>query len=404
MIRPSDPAARVAVVGLAYAAAYAAATLLLPPPPGAGRAVIADLFLLLPALAAAAMAARAARVSREGERAFWMLLGSAAAALAASQVFFALHDAWWPGPALRTAGHMGYYAWIVLLAVSLLLRPERPRTLQQARWATMEALIAVVLAYFLVLYLVVLPAAAERRPWYVVLLAQELLPAAWTLALATRTGQTPFHRVYRILAAGLLVGAAGSVWSDWLYTGGRYQVYSPWDAFWALPLVGVAAAARLAPAAGWLRAPWMPGRSAPRPMIALAVAVPPLVDLMTRAFAAAPPRLAAQRTELALYTAAALALLAAARVRGAVAQPPVPAADADEARMALGEPNPYLQFTSGVAHELNNPLTAVSGWAELSLHGGADEGPLRDLVSATRVAAEVVQELQRATRAAGPES
>jgi signal transduction histidine kinase len=399
-----DPSALVAALGVAYAAVYAAATLAFPPPPGVLRVVVADVFLLLPALAAALLAGRAARLSREGERAFWTLLTMAATASAASQALFALHDAWWPQPVLRTAAHVGYYGWIVLLAVSLLVRPERPRTLQQARWASFEWLIAVLVGYFLVLYFAVLPFAADQQPWYVVLMAQEMLPALAAVVLAARAGPTPFRRVYRTLAGGLVVGALGSAYPNWLYTRGQYQVYSPWEAFWVMPLVGVAAAARLAPAAGWLRAPWTLGRSAPRPVIALAVAVPPLIDLLARALTAAPPRLVAQRTELALCTAAVVALVAAARMRGAVPELAVPAADADEARTALGEPNPYLQFTSGVAHELNNPLTAVSGWAELSLHGGGAAEPLQQLLAATRDAAEVVQELQRVTRTVGKES
>jgi signal transduction histidine kinase len=402
--RLADPAQRVLLAGLAYAAAYAAATLLLPAPPAAWRVVLADVFLFLPAVAAALCAVRAARASRDAERAFWTLLAMAAASSAASQVLFALHDAWWPVPPLRTAAHMGYYGWIVLLAVSLLVRPERPRTLQQARWASLEWLIAVVLGYFLVLYLAVLPSTADRRPWFAVLLAQELLPAVWALALGTRAGPTRFQRVYLTLGAALMVGGLGSAYPNWLYTRGAYQLYSPWDAFWTLPLVGLAAAAQLAPAAGWLRAPWVTAPAAARPMIALAVAVPPLVDLAARALGGMPAGLGAQRTQLALGAAAAIALVAAARMRGTAPAPPLPAADADEARVALGEPNPYLQFTSGVAHELNNPLTAVSGWAELSLHEGADAEALRGLVSATRAAAEVVQQLQRATRAAGTDS
>jgi signal transduction histidine kinase len=231
-----------------------------------------------------------------------------------------------------------------------------------------------------------------------------MLPALGALALAVRVGPTPFRRVYQTLAAGLVAGALGATYPNWLYTRGDYQVYSPWEAFWVLPLVGVAAAARLAPAAGWLRAPWVAAPAAPRPLIALAVAAPPLVDLMARLLVAGPTRLSAQRTELAIFAAAAIALVGAARMRGVAPPPPLPAADADEARVALGEPHPYLQFTSGVAHELNNPLTAVSGWAELALGGGPGEEPLRELLSATRGAAEVVQQLQRATRSAGRES
>jgi signal transduction histidine kinase len=399
-----DPSLRVALLGLAYAALYAAVALLFPPPPGAWRVVAGDGFLFLPAAVAAFLAARAARGSREGERAFWTLLAMAATASGASVVLFALHAVLWPMPALRVAAHVGYYGWIVLLAVSLLVRPERPRTLQQARWASLEWLIALLLGYFLVLYFAVLPWAADQRPWYGLLVAQEMLPALGALGLALRVGPTPFRRVYQTLAAGLMAGALGSLYPNWLYTRGDYQVYSPWEAFWVLPLVGVAAAARLAPAAGWLRAPWVAVSAAPRPAIALAVAAPALIDLMARLLVTAPIRLGAQRTELALFASAAIALVAAARMRGVGPAPPLPAADADEARVALGEPHPYLQFTSGVAHELNNPLTAVSGWAELALKGEPGEEPLRDLLSATREAADVVQQLQRATRSAGRDS
>jgi signal transduction histidine kinase len=290
---------------------------------------------------------------------------------------------------------------VVLLVVALLVRPEQPRSLQEARWAALEWAMALVLGYFLVLHMAILPAAARQQPWYGVLLVQEVLPAAAAMLLATRGGAGSFQRVYVVMAAALAVGAAGALYPDWLYTQGRYELYSPWDAFWMLPLLGVAVAARLAPAAGWLRAPWTAVRSAPRPLAALVVAVPPLVDLLARALGGAPPRLAAQRTDVALAAAAVLALLVATRVRGSVPDRPLPAADADEARLALGEPNPYLQFTSGLAHELNNPLTAVSGWAELALHAGGEEPALRELLGAARSAADVVQQLQRATRAVG---
>src|SRR5262245_32843590 len=236
--RLSDPAHRVLAAGLAYAVAYAAAVLLLPTPPPVGRVILADLFLFLPAAAAALLAARAARVSRDAERVFWTLLALAAASSASSQLLFALHDAWWTVPPLRTAAHVSYYGCIVMMAVSLLVRPERPRTLQQARWASLESLIAVLLGYFLVLYFVVLPWAPDRQPWYAVLLAQELLPAAWALSLGTRGAPTRFQRVYRTLGAAMLASALGSAWPNWLYTRGAYQMYSPWEAFWALPLVG----------------------------------------------------------------------------------------------------------------------------------------------------------------------
>lgn len=395
---------RVLAAGVAYAVLYSMATLLLPRPADPWPVLLADGFLFLPGAVAALCAARAARRTRDAERAFWWLLAGGAASSACAQLLFALHDVAWPVSALRLAAHLGYYGWVVLLVVALFVRPEQPRSLQEARWAALEWAMALVLGYFLVLHMAILPAAARQQPWYGVLLAQEVLPAAGALLLATRGGAGSFQRVYAVMAACLVTSAVGALYPDWLYTQGRYELYSPWEAFWILPMVGVAASAQLAPAAGWLRAPWSAVRTAPRPLVALAVAIPPLVDLLARALGAAPPRLAAQRTDVALAASAVLALLVATRVRGSVAERPLPAADADEARLALGEPNPYLQFTSGLAHELNNPLTAVSGWAELALHAGGDERPLRELLAATRSAADVVQQLQRATRGAGDDA
>jgi signal transduction histidine kinase len=298
--------------------------------------------------------------------------------------------------------HLGYYAYVVLLTVALMTRPERPRTLRQARAASIEWLIAFVLGYFLVLYFVMLPGGTAQRPWFIVMVAQEAFPAVGALWLASRAAGSPFRRVYRILAAGFTLGALGSAYPNWLYTTGEHQVYSPWDIAWVLPVMAVAVAARTAPASGWLRAPWpsAPIDTAP-PLAAAAAAVPPLVDLLARAAGSTPAALAGPRTWLALGATALLAALAAVRARQATGEGPRASTDADEARTALGEPDEYLQFASGVAHELNNPLTAVSGWAELALHAGGDPAPLNELMDATRKGAEAVLELQRTTRSAG---
>jgi signal transduction histidine kinase len=408
MIARWPTARQAAVGGAAYVALYALATQALPVPEGRGRVLLADVFLFLPGLAAAVAAGMAARAAREGERAFWLLLAAACAANAASQVLFAVHEAWLPeaGP-LRILAHLGYYAYVVLLTVSLMARPERPRTLRQARSAAVEWLIAFVLGYFVILYFVVLPGGISQRPWYLVLVAQEALPAAGALWLATRPAASPFRRVYRILAAGFGAGALASIYPNWLYTHGEYRVFSGWEIAWVLPVMGVLVAARTAPAAGWLRAPWNLGpEHAPQPLAALAVAVPALVDLLARAADPVAPLLAVQRTWLALATTAVLAGLAAVRMRQAAAARPRPpvagtGSEPDEARTALGEPDEYVQFASGVAHELNNPLTAVSGWAELALHAGGEPQPLQELMESARRAAEVVQELQRSTRGVG---
>jgi hypothetical protein len=261
--------------GVAWCGAYLLAIFALPAPGGVDRVLRADVFLLVPALFATAAAWTAARAARGGERAFWLLLGAATAANSASQVLFAAHEAWRPDAvALRMLAHLGYYAYVVLLTVALMARPERPRTLRRARAASIEWLIAFVLGYFLILYFVMLPDGAAQRPWYLVLVAQEAFPALGALWLAAHAAASPFRRVYRILAVGFTLGALCSAYPNWLYTRGQYQVYSPWDIAWLLPVLAVAVAARTAPASGWLRAPWpaAPIDTAP-PLAAAAAAV-----------------------------------------------------------------------------------------------------------------------------------
>ncbi|HEX6737552.1 MAG TPA: histidine kinase dimerization/phospho-acceptor domain-containing protein [Vicinamibacteria bacterium] len=138
----------------------------------------------------------------------------------------------------------------------------------------------------------------------------------------------------------------------------------------------------------------------PARLAVAAVALPPLVDLLTRGLGLA-PQLADARSEVTLMATPLLAVLAALRLRlVAGAAPPAPfAADSPEVRAALGVPSECLQFASGVAHELNNPLMAVVGWAELALRRGGDAPAVRQLMDAAHRAAEVVQRLQQIAQA-----
>jgi signal transduction histidine kinase len=107
------------------------------------------------------------------------------------------------------------------------------------------------------------------------------------------------------------------------------------------------------------------------------------------------PALAGQRTELTLACCSTLSLLVALRVRQAAR--PLPAPRDAEPADAPGEPSAYLRFASGVAHELNNPLMAVAGWAELAQRG-RPEPALQRVLDATATAAAVVGRLQQLAR------
>ena len=55
----------------------------------------------------------------------------------------------------------------------------------------------------------------------------------------------------------------------------------------------------------------------------------------------------------------------------------------------------FFQFAAGVAHQLNNPLMAVAGWAELALRRGAPEPALERVLEATGAAAAAVARLEQ---------
>jgi signal transduction histidine kinase len=176
-------------------------------------------------------------------------------------------------------------------------------------------------------------------------------------------------------------------------------VRDPGAVAWMLPLpfFPIAVAAAGSRRAVWVRStPSAAQRHRARAAV-LTLAVPPLIDLACRA-AGLQPALAPLRTDLTLACSSTLALLAAMRLR-VTARPEDGALEgAGESRT---EPREYLQFASGVAHELNNPLMAVAGWTELTMRRGAAEPRLRQLLEATDAAAATVRRLHRLVRSEG---
>jgi signal transduction histidine kinase len=219
------------------------------------------------------------------------------------------------------------------------------------RSAVLEWVMAAVGGYFLVMYFAVLPRSDARYAWFLVTI-QEALPG-----------------------------------------------YNPWNVAWILLFFSIAAAALGPTGEVWVRPSWSEAGDRRRARLAvLALAVPPLIDLACRA-AGGQPALAAPRTDLTLACFSTLSLLVALRVRqaarpAAARERPEPV----EAGGAHAEPSDYLEFASGVAHELNNPLMAVAGWAELARRRGAPEPPLQALGEATAAAAAAVARLQQLVR------
>jgi len=388
---------RVFAAGVIYVLAYVALTLVAPSPSAATRPLIALPLIAVPAFAALGLSVRAARASHGAERTFWRLFSLASAAHLMSQLSFLLQALSVPHTSVPVvAGHLGYYGCAVLSLVALMVRPHRPRTSRVATTAAVEWIMALAGFYFLLFYFVMVPAGVRARAGIAVFSLQEALPAAAAVVLALNTREAPFRNVYRALAAGfggaLLLNALG----NWLGPRGGAWIFGPRDAVWMLPFVGIAAAAACPRGPFWAGATPAPGRGRGW-LAASALVLAPVLDLSARAIGWQ-PELAAERSQATLVAVILMSLLLAWRLREAPADGLAPGelADGPAARAAR---TAHLAFASGVSHELNNPLMAVAGWAEVVQHRGEAHPSVGRLLDAARAAADAVGRLQKVVQA-----
>jgi signal transduction histidine kinase len=388
----------VFAAGVTYVLAYVALTLVAPSPSAAARPLIALPLMAIPAIVALAMAGRAARGSHGAERTFWRLFAIASAAHLLSQASFLMQSLRVPHTSLpMVAGHLGYYGFAVLSLVALTVRPHRPRTSRVATTAAVEWIMALAGFYFLLFYFVMVPAGVgSRRAGLAVFTLQEALPAAASVILALNTREAPFRAVYRALAAGFGGALLLNTLVSWLGARGSAFIFGPRDAVWMLPFVGIAAASACPRGPFWAGATHPPGRGRGW-LAASALVLPPLLDLSARALGWQ-PELAGERSQAALVSVVVMSLLLAWRLREAPAEGLTPGelADGPAARAAR---TAHLAFASGVAHELNNPLMAVAGWAEVVQHRGEAHPSVGRLLDAARAAADAVGRLQKVVQA-----
>lgn len=388
---------RTFAAGAFFVLAYVCVTAFGPKPSPSARPLIAVPLLIVPTLAALFLTARAARASHGAERTFWRLFALACGAHTLSQGAFlvgaARHS---PSVMPMMAGHLGHYGFPVLSMVALMVRPHRPRTSRAATAAAVEWIMALAGFYFLLFYFVLVPAGSRPRAGLVVLALQEALPAAAAVFLAWTTPEPPFRGVYRAVAAGFGGAVVLNNLASWLGVRGGFLQFEPRDAVAMLPFVGIAAAAVCPRGPFWAGATPAPGRG--RGWLAgLALVLPPLLDLATRAFKWQ-PEMAAERSQATLVAVVIMCLLLAWRLREGPAEGPIPGelADGPAARAAR---TAHLAFASGVSHELNNPLMAVAGWAEVVQSRGETDPSVARLLDAAREAAAAVSRLQRVVAA-----
>lgn len=364
---------KVGLAGAAFLFLYAVAAAAT----GRQQPAFGDLARMIPPLAYAGVTMWLARYSRGQVRVFWHLNVIHAVTWAIGQAVWTYFDLFRGGVPVMSPSDPLFFVSSVPLAAALYGRPERDRPRWLVDIVLLDLVLIALFAAFVYIYFVVVIAVTDgREDLYTdnltqLLHARNLLLALWA-TYVWRTASSPAWR--RVLGAyagglalaffgGLVAGAAGNVLGGLLsdisimapylvlslaaalaYDGKLFQPDEEAPALSKLPVVSLIA-------------------------IALLVAIP-VIDLIARRFLEVSAATENLRVRLALAIMIPFGLVVVAREflsRRALIRAGQDLASTREQLVQKEKLAAVGQLVSGVAHELNNPLQGVLGYAELML-------------------------------------
>ncbi len=366
----------VGLAGVGYVLLYGVLSVL------TGQRVVAlgDLAQLIPPLAFAAVTFQLARRCRGQVRIFWHLNAVHGLVWATGQAVWTYYDLVHGGVPVISPTDPLFFVSSIPLAAALYGRPERDRP----RWlfdiVLLDLVLIALFSAFVYLYFVVsIAITGGNEQLYHANLTQLLNARNLALALwavwVWRTAPSPaWRRVLGIYAAGLSLAFAGGIVSDVIDRDSRYFSGALWDVLWMLPYVFMALAAAVAHDEKLFE----PAEEAPAqarlPVVSLMattllVATPAVDEIARRLFdvSAATGML---RTRLALSMMIPFGLVVVVREflsRRALLRAGQELVSTREQLAQREKLAAVGQLVSGVAHELNNPLQGVLGYAELML-------------------------------------
>lgn len=376
---------------------------------GQRSAVIGDVAQLVPPLAYGALTFWLARSCRSQVRVFWHLNAIHAFMWAFGQAAWTYLDVFGGGVPPISPTDPLFFISSIPLAAALYGRPDRDRP----RWlfdiVLLDLVLIALFSAFIYIYFVVTVAVTDGREALYsrnltqLLNARNLLLASWAIWIWHTVASPRWRRVLGVYAAGLTVSLGGGLIYDWVERHGAYAAGGLADLGFMLPYVVLSIAAAVA----YEERLFDPEEAAP-PLsklpvvsliaIALLVAIP-AIDEITRRLLVATPATSALRTRVALAMMIPLGIVVV--VREFLSRRALLAAGNDLAatRRQLMQREKMAavgQLVSGVAHELNNPLQGVVGYAELLLAGqpqGTDSEELRAIRDSANRAAGIVRNL-----------
>ena len=366
----------VSLAGAAFLLLYALASLAT----GQSAVALGDLAQLLPPLAYAGFTTWLARQSRGQVRTFWNLNAVHGVMWAIGQGAWTYYDLFGGGVGTISPTDPLFFVSAIPLAAALYGRPERDRP----RWLTdivlLDLILIALFSAFVYIYFVVTILVTDGREdrygetFGQLMNARNLLLVVWAAWVWHTATSTQWRRTLGIFAAGLGVVFAGGIVNDVIDAAGRAPAGSLRDIVYMAPFVVLLVSA----ASAYDQRLFEPDEAAP-PLsrlpvmsliaITLLVAIP-AIDQVARQVLDAPADTESVRTRMTVAMMIPFGIVVVVREflsRRALMRAGQDLASTREQLVQKEKLAAVGQLVSGVAHELNNPLQGVLGYAELML-------------------------------------
>ena len=347
---------------------------------GQRLAALGDVAQLIPPLAYAALTLWLARRCRGQVRVFWNMNAAHGLVWGAGQVLWTYIDVFGQGVPVVSPTDPIFFVSSIPLAAALYGRPEHDRP----RWlfdiVLLDLILIALFGAFIYTYFVVTIAVTGGSTdlydenFRQLQNAKNLLLAMWAMWVWRTARSDTWRKMLGLYAAGLAVIFAGGVINDAVDPSGTHTTGSLWDIVFMAPYVVLALAAASAHDARLFE----PEDEAPAlsklPMVSLIaigllIAIP-VIDEASRRLFGEFPEVESLRTRVALAWMIPFGVVVVAREflsRRALIRAGQDLATTKQQLVQREKLAAVGQLVSGVAHELNNPLQGVLGYAELIL-------------------------------------
>ena len=369
---------------------------------------VGDLSQLIPPLGFAAIAWLVARRSRGQAQVFWFLNAAHGVLWAIGQGVWTYYDVVVGGVPIISATDPIFFLASLPLAAALYGRPERNRP----RWLfdilRLDIVLIALFATFTYLYFVMSlvvtegPEEVYNENLTQLFNVKNLVLAAWATQVWYTASSHAWRRVLGLYAVGLTLVFAGGLVHDAIDVFGSYTVGSLWDLAWMLPYVVLALAAAQAYDDQLFDTGEADASLARLPVvsliaIALLVLIPAIDEVSRRLFEVAEVT-QTLRTRIALGMMIPFGVVVFLREflsRRALLRAGQQLVSTREELAHKEKLAAVGQLVSGVAHELNNPLQGVLGYAELMALSdqGAESSELKAIRENANRAAGIVRNL-----------